>query len=125
MVLRKRNRPEEEMELPPISISKLPEGLEPIGETPLREIVIPKTRKLPAPIKLEVEKRGPIFISLDRYNDIKDNLALLRRASSMLKDVLEDLKDNKGQGANLLEESTENLEEIEEKISNISKTLQM
>lgn len=82
------------------------------------------------PVQLELNRRisqvrGPVFISLERYREVKDLLFTLKVRSHDLRAAVAELKDNKKEGKDLLSKSVECLEDIEESIENINATLRV
>lgn len=82
----------------------------------------------PTPLQKEVKRRisnvkGPVFISLERYREVKGLLDSLKDNSRNLREIMGDFKDNKKEGNDLLTKSVDQLEHIEEDIENINATL--
>ncbi|MFH1127094.1 MAG: hypothetical protein ABIG84_00705 [archaeon] len=82
----------------------------------------------PTPLQKEVRRRisqvkGPVFISLERYREVKDLLSALKGNSRDLRAMVEEFKGNKKEGTELLSKSVGKLENIEEAIENINSTL--
>jgi len=91
-----------------------------------------ETRKNPTlqPTQKETLKKlsqvkGPVFISLDRYKEVKSILNSMRDNSRELREVTESFKENKKDGVDLLAKSVNKLENIEEEIENINATLRI
>lgn len=86
------------------------------------------TSPSPTPLQKEVRKRisqvkGPVFISLERYREVKDLLSTLKGNSRDLRAIVDEFKGNKKEGTELLSKSVGALENIEEAIENINSTL--
>ena len=92
----------------------LPPELETPSETP--DMPSEKTPKR-IPIK------GPVFVSLERYDEVKGNLSSLNSLASDLRMTIENLKVNKTTGAELLNNVTENLDQMEKKLDRINSIL--
>ncbi len=69
--------------------------------------------------------RGPVFISLERYREVKDLLYSLKGNSRDLRAIMDEFKGNKKEGTELLTQSVGKLEHIEEDIENINTTLRI
>ncbi len=82
------------------------------------------------PLQKEVKHRmsqvkGPVFISLERYREVKEILYSLKGNSRSLRAIMDEFKGNKKEGAELLTQSVDKLEHIEEDIENINSTLRI
>lgn len=58
--------------------------------------------------------KGPVFISLKKYKELRTDLDALKQTSAHLKSILVKLKDNRDSGFDLLERSTDTLLKLEE-----------
>ncbi|RLG14219.1 MAG: hypothetical protein DRN71_03455 [Candidatus Nanohalarchaeota archaeon] len=80
------------------------------------------------PLQKEIKRRisqvkGPVFISLERYRDVKELLYSLKENSRDLRGIMDEFKGNKKESTELLTQSVDKLEHIEEDIENINATL--
>lgn len=67
--------------------------------------------------------KGPVFVSLDKYHEVKEMLRDLKRASADLHRIIADLKQNRDGGTTLLEQSVDRLTAIEGRVEEITATL--
>ncbi len=67
--------------------------------------------------------KGPVFLSLSKYHEVKSMLFDLKKSSAELRDILAGLKKNRDGGTSLLEQSVERLSTIENRLEEISATL--
>lgn len=103
------------------------QGMPPQPET--QTIEVPK-EPVHDPLQKELKRRisqvkGPVFISLERYREVKNILNSLKDNSRNLREIMDDLKNNKKEGAELLTNSVDKLEHIEEDVENINATLRV
>ena len=87
----------------------------------VRSALTPQSRT-PTPSDRQVR---PMFISLNKYNQLKSCLESLNRESSALKSLISNLNNNKDTGAELLKETVNRLENIEEKVTQINATIKV
>ncbi len=127
--------------IPPQSISSpsaIPEMAPPaeqfhaqsIPSQPETETMEVPTEPVHDPLQKELKQRishinGPVFISLERYREVKDILYSLKANSHDLRSIMDEFKGNKKEGAELLTQSVDRLEHIEEDIENINATLRV
>lgn len=67
--------------------------------------------------------KGPMFISLKKYKELRTNLDDLHVGSNELKNILKTLKDNRDHGFDLLEKATDNLLKLEKDADKINKLM--
>ena len=87
-----------------------------------------KVRSGIAGAQKQVGIRGPVrpmFISLGKYNEIKSCLASLKHESDALKSIIRNFKDNKETGGELLKETINRLENMEEKVVQVNSTIKV
>lgn len=99
---------------------------EKVEEVPRIEKTRPVLSEMPIP-ELPPSKslEGPLFISLDRFKQVRAELADLKYNSSALREVLADLKTIKKDGATILQQSNARLNAIEKRVDEISKILRV
>jgi len=100
------------------------------GFPPAADITPPRRNPTPEPTPKDVLRRlsqvkGPVFISLERYKEVKSILNSMKDNSRELREITESFKSNKKEGADLLTKSVEKLESIEEDIENINATMRV
>ncbi len=128
------NVSDEEIPMPPPFMShKVPER-PPVRDNPMLPPIIERKieRKAPErPVQTPVENRpfrqssikGPVFLSLSKYQEVKSMLSDLKVSSAELRCIISDLKKNRDGGTQLLEQSVERLSTIENSLEEISATL--
>jgi hypothetical protein len=67
----------------------------------------------------------PMFISLRKYNELKDCLKSLHNESTSLKNIIGNLRSNSSNGSELLKETVNRLENIEEKVVQVNSTIKI
>ena len=113
--------------LPPVMERKAPER--PVQEVPMRPPVMNRPPGRPVQAHVETKPfrassiKGPVFLSLSKYQEVKSMLSDLKRSSAELRDILAELKKNRDGGTSLLEQSVERLSTIENSLEEISATL--
>ena len=87
----------------------------------------PETPVPKAPVEnkpfMQSNIKGPVFLSLSKYHEVKSMLFDLKKSSAELRDILAGLKKNRDGGTQLLEQSVERLSTIENRLEEISATL--
>lgn len=120
-------RPVQETGFPSLVSHRVPER--PVQNNPVLSPVM--ERKAPErPVQAPVETKpfrsnikGPVFLSLSKYQEVKTMLSNLKVSSAELRCILSDLKKNRDGGTSLLEQSVERLSTIENSLEEISATL--
>ncbi|MBW6451507.1 MAG: hypothetical protein K0B02_02140 [DPANN group archaeon] len=64
--------------------------------------------------------KGPMFISIDRFNALKNDIDVLRNTLDALSRTMEKYKQSKSVSSALLQETTDEIELIEVKVANIN-----
>lgn len=106
-------------DLPPLPaedrIPELPE----ISRMPEEKPIVPAVQ----PAVRQGQRTGPMFVSVNKYQDLKSSVYFLKAKAEELRQTIEALKANKQAGSELLKQSTESLQAMEEKMSEISKVV--
>lgn len=91
---------------------------------------LPALSRMPEPVAPAVQpaarqgqRTGPMFVSVNKYQDLKSSVYFLKAKAEELRQTIEALKANKQAGSELLKQSTESLQAMEEKMSEISKVV--
>ena len=67
----------------------------------------------------------PMFVSLGKYKELKSCLVSLQCECSALESLISNMKSNKDTGSELLKETVNRLENIEEKVTQINSTIRV
>lgn len=67
----------------------------------------------------------PMFISLDKFRQIKSELAALKAESAQMRSLIKELKTSKSGGLALLKQSADKLEQIERRVNTVSSILRV
>lgn len=96
----------------------------PFAEPPPADAQAAK-RAFMAPIAQDIRSpvKGPVFVSLDKYHEVKQMLHDLKQASAELRYIISQLKQNRDGGTELLQQSVERLSTIEARVEDIGVTL--
>ncbi len=68
---------------------------------------------------------GPLFIGLNRFNDIKGEINALKQSSYELKEVLSQLKTSRDNGKSLLKKSVGAVSDIEKNVDKINNVIKI
>jgi len=77
---------------------------------------------------IEIHRRlseGPLFVSLDKFREVKAELITLKKSAADVRVALENLKANRSAGQQILEESYSRLADIEGRLELVTKTLRI
>ncbi|MCK5234024.1 MAG: hypothetical protein KAJ91_04365 [Candidatus Aenigmarchaeota archaeon] len=126
----KTPEPIQEVPVPPPIMSH-PPGEKPVQNNPmLPPIMEHRTPKRPVQAPVETKPfrspssiKGPVFLSLGKYQEVKSMLSDLKQSSVELRNIIAELKKNRDGGTSLLEQSVERLSTIENRLEEISATL--
>lgn len=120
--------PEADASLPPFMLNSADDSEDDLPPPPfMRETPAEKSMKrafgAESPAAFSSQVKGPVFVSLDKYREVKQMLFDLKSASREFRQIIAELKQNRDGGTALLEQSVEKLTTIEERIENIGVTL--
>ena len=123
------NVSDEEIPMPPPFMSQKAPG-KPVQDNPMPPPMDCKAPERPVQ-SMPVENKpfrqsnikGPVFLSLSKYQEVKSMLSDLKRSSAELRGIITDLKKNRDGGTSLLEQSVERLSTIEARLEDISVTI--
>ena len=87
------------------------------SEAPQQEFDEPQ-----APVTLRTIK-GPVFISLKKYKELRTELDTLKFGSNELKNILKSLKENRDSGFDLLDKATDQLLRLENEAEKVNKLM--
>ena len=101
--------------LPPIQ-EKVSEPAGPMKSLPS----IPKELRLaPEVPKQALPTTAPMFVSMNKYHELKVDVAYLKQSASHMRAIINSLKQNRSTGAELLRQTMDQLQFIEQKIDEI------
>ena len=81
--------------------------------------------KLPIEKKVVNPQVGPLFISLKKFNEIKAQIASLKRESNELRQIVEQLKSSRDTGTTLLKNAVDKMEVIEKNVEDINSIIKI
>lgn len=64
--------------------------------------------------------KGPMFVSLQRYNEIKESIYQMQYETKNLKKILVNMQGNKSEGTRILKQITDSLENLKRNIDTVS-----
>ncbi|MEA2004406.1 MAG: hypothetical protein U9O53_05655, partial [archaeon] len=94
-------------------------------ETATSEKTEEPQEKPPIEKKVVNPQVGPLFISLKKFNEIKAQIASLKRESNELRQVVEQLKSNRDTGTTLLKNAVDKMETIEKNVEDINSIIKI
>ena len=74
----------------------------------------------PIPDHAKSYAKGPMFISIERFNVVKDDIQVLKNTLEELSATIERFKENRSVSSQLLKETTDKIEVIEVKVASIN-----
>ena len=96
--------------------NRIPNSMPPLVQKPIQQDNI--TAIPDKPIR-------PMFVSLAKYKELKKCIISLQQESKSLGSLISNLKSNKDTGGELLKETVNRLENIEEKVTQINSTIRI
>lgn len=114
---------EKKKELPPIPAPPAPteEGmLRRMEKGVERELDEMKTPAEIGRIKKVGVAKGPMFVSLQRYNEIKESVYQMQYETKNLRKILISMQSNKSDGTRILKQITDSLENLKKNIDTVS-----
>ena len=76
-----------------------------------------------APPKLEFERKGPVFVKIDKFKEALSNFETIKKRLNETSSLLERIKDGRKKEEEELDRWTEDLEAMKDKISAIDKKI--
>lgn len=93
-----------------------------ITSQPIKEPA-PQLKTLP---KKDVNpKIGPLFVSINKFNEIKSQIVTLKQESSELRNIVEQLKSSRDSGRTLLKQAVEKMDTVEKSVENINSIIKV
>ncbi len=85
---------------------------QPQNEPTLQLKTLPKTSANP--------KVGPLFVSINKFNEIKSQIVTLKQESSELRQIVNQLKASRDSGRTLLQQAVNKMDTVEKSVENIN-----
>lgn len=98
----------------------------PITNNPTPKPVKESTPQLKTLPKKSVNpKVGPLFVSINKFNEIKSQIVTLKQESSELRNIVEQLKSSRDSGHTLLKQAVEKMDTVEKSVENINSIIKV